>query len=83
MAAWVNKWLIVLNPVWVWGIIGVTNQQVPRFNNGKNELVHPFHVSVIEVNHSISDKSLEISCKRIIKPKLILFTQLIRQQWIH
>ncbi len=24
---------------------------------------HPFHVSVIEVNHNAADKTLEISCK--------------------
>jgi hypothetical protein len=24
---------------------------------------HPFHVSVIEINHNVSEKSLEISCK--------------------
>ena len=25
--------------------------------------IHPFHVSVIEINHNVTDKSLEISCK--------------------
>jgi len=25
--------------------------------------VHPFHISVVEVNHNASDKTLEISCK--------------------
>lgn len=24
---------------------------------------HPFHVSVIEINHNAADKTLEISCK--------------------
>ena len=27
------------------------------------EAIHPFHVSVIEINHNVTDKSLEISCK--------------------
>ena len=26
-------------------------------------IVHPFHVSVIEINHNAVDKTLEISCK--------------------
>ena len=28
-----------------------------------NENVHPFHVSVTEINHNAKDKTLEISCK--------------------
>ncbi|MCX6316254.1 MAG: hypothetical protein NTW29_03120 [Bacteroidetes bacterium] len=30
---------------------------------GKPAPKHPFHVSVIEINHNVSEKSLEISCK--------------------
>lgn len=26
-------------------------------------ILHPFHVSVVEINHNAADKSLEISCK--------------------
>jgi hypothetical protein len=29
----------------------------------KAEKFHPFHVSVVEINHNASDKTLEISCK--------------------
>lgn len=29
----------------------------------KEEGLHPFHVSVIEINHNAADKTLEISCK--------------------
>ena len=25
--------------------------------------VHPFHMSVVEINHNVQDKTLEISCK--------------------
>lgn len=30
---------------------------------GKKPAPHPFHVSVIEINHNAADKTLEISCK--------------------
>jgi hypothetical protein len=30
---------------------------------GKKPEPHPFHVSVIEINHNATDKTLEISCK--------------------
>ena len=30
---------------------------------GKKPAPHPFHVSVIEINHNATDKTLEISCK--------------------
>lgn len=29
----------------------------------KKEIYHPFHVSVVEINHNANDKTLEISCK--------------------
>ncbi len=47
MAASVYKWLIL--PL----LAGVFLSARP----------HPFHVSVVEVNHNASDKTLEISCK--------------------
>lgn len=31
--------------------------------SGKPAADHPFHVSVIEINHNTSDRALEISCK--------------------
>ena len=33
------------------------------FYNGNNHELHPFHVSVTEINHNAKDKTLEISCK--------------------
>ena len=30
---------------------------------GKKPVPHPFHVSVIEINHNATDKTLEVSCK--------------------
>ncbi|MBL7748756.1 MAG: hypothetical protein JNM19_15065 [Chitinophagaceae bacterium] len=48
MAASVYKWLVI--PVMA---IVLLSARPP----------HPFHVSVVEVNHNAADKTLEISCK--------------------
>lgn len=52
MVTWFNKWLLlVLVPLF-------------SFNSpAVNDAVHPLHVSVTEVNHNTTDKTLEISCK--------------------
>lgn len=50
MAASVYKWLI-------FPALAVTLMSVSRVSE------HPFHVSVIEINHNAADKTLEISCK--------------------
>ncbi len=49
MAASVYKWLIL--PL----MAGVLLSASP--------VPHPFHVSVVEINHNATDKTLEISCK--------------------
>lgn len=50
MASSVYKWLIL--PALALTLTGLTRK--PE---------HPFHVSVIEINHNAADKTLEISCK--------------------
>lgn len=50
MAASVYKWLIF--PVLALTLMSVSGKRL-----------HPFHVSVIEINHNAADKTLEISCK--------------------
>jgi hypothetical protein len=50
MASSIYKWLVILLP----GLILVS---------GRPPEPHPFHVSVIEINHNAADKTLEISCK--------------------
>lgn len=50
MAASVNKWLII-------PVLAVV------LTSGKPVGIHPFHVSVVEINHNATDKALEISCK--------------------
>lgn len=63
MAAWLNKWysssllaaLILCN-----GAPSGLLQSRERIAAGPP---HPFHVSVVEINHNAAEKTLEISCK--------------------
>lgn len=50
MASSVYKWLII--PILVLSLTAARPSED-----------HPFHVSVIEINHNATDKTLEISCK--------------------
>lgn len=50
MAASVFKWLLL-------PLAGMV------LMSGSKPVPHPFHVSVIEINHNAADKTLEISCK--------------------
>lgn len=59
MAAWLNKWLIsTLTPVF---LVAENSKMEPVSPAGGP--VHPFHVSVTEINHNAAEKTLEISCK--------------------
>lgn len=64
MATWLNKWfffslssglLLLLS-----GNLQNWDSRTPYRGAGG---LHPFHVSVIEINHNAADKTLEISCK--------------------
>lgn len=50
MAASVYKWLLILP------LLATLSASSPR-------KLHPFHVSVVEIEHNAADKTLEISCK--------------------
>jgi hypothetical protein len=71
MAAWLNKWLLAfLFPFtfYTTGDIssakaGISPSTQPGGGLCEAEPVHPFHVSVVEINHNGADKTLEISCK--------------------
>ena len=57
-----NKWLLLVSiPV----IFGTALRPVNFLfeKHGSEYLIHPFHVSVVEINHNATDKTLEISCK--------------------
>jgi hypothetical protein len=61
MAAWLNKWLsfALLLPVFAF----LPAKDEVQISDPIPRIVHPFHVSVIEINHNNSEKTLEISCK--------------------
>lgn len=54
MASFINKWLLLSL---------ITAGFVLNTGFREKEGLHPFHVSVIEINHNAADKTLEISCK--------------------
>lgn len=63
MAKWLNKWF---SGSFLAAFLLLAGQdiQVPAHPvDGYTADLHPFHVSVIEVNHNAADKTLEISCK--------------------
>ena len=51
MASFLNKWLLL-------SIFPFSVMMGSGFQG-----LHPFHVSVLEINHNATDKTLEISCK--------------------
>lgn len=68
MAAWLNKWLLaIFLPFVFYTSAGISTSKaaIPAsVAPGKNlPEAHPFHVSVVEINHNGPDKTLEISCK--------------------
>jgi len=63
MAASVNKWLCFsVFPMLLW-IGGKNELQEAKSSLQGGGRVHPFHVSVVEIEHNAGDKTLEISCK--------------------
>lgn len=60
MASWLNKWLLAaFLPFFLY-----TPANFQGSVSSKPALEpHPFHVSVVEINHNATDKIFEISCK--------------------
>jgi hypothetical protein len=75
MASFLNKWFFIsVIPLLVFNkrhISDNTETKFPPWASPSASLwrpmgvggLHPFHVSVVEVNHNATDKTLEISCK--------------------
>jgi len=64
MASFLNKWLFIA----IFPLVfqsHLTTGYNNRFVNScpVADIFHPFHVSVVEINHNAADKTLEISCK--------------------
>jgi hypothetical protein len=63
MVTWFNKWLLILLvPVSLY-IGEKAGEKKHLFAGSQKDFVHPLHVSVTEINHNATDKTLEISCK--------------------
>lgn len=60
MASWLNKWLFFSLSA---GMIWLVKEPAVPASAVTARLPHPFHVSVVEINHNAADKTLEISCK--------------------
>jgi hypothetical protein len=58
-----NKWLVILLVPAGLYISENTHSGKYQFDDTKPETAHPLHVSVTEINHNDTDKTLEISCK--------------------
>jgi hypothetical protein len=58
MALIFYKWFLI-------SFLQLWSQQQNGFDSNHlfSEILHPFHVSVTEINHNAKDKTLEISCK--------------------
>jgi hypothetical protein len=66
MASWLNKWLLIsVFPVFFYTSGKWTGKnefsRTPVYNESTK--THPFHVSVTEIDHNATEKTLEISCK--------------------
>ena len=62
MASSFYKWLVI-SPVAFVGFFGSSLFESSITLHQEAEGLHPFHVSVVEINHNAADKTLEISCK--------------------
>jgi hypothetical protein len=57
------KWLLFLLPVGLFSFNEASTHNRPLLLIRGAGGPHPFHVSVVEINHNAADKTLEISCK--------------------
>ncbi len=63
MAVSVNKWFVFIAFTMIISSYDKKPVFYPDKPNQFKNVSHPFHVTVTEVNHNATDKTLEISCK--------------------
>jgi hypothetical protein len=64
MASFLNKWLFIsVIPLLLFNKRPISDNIETKSSLRVPGGLHPFHVSVVEVNHNAADKTLEISCK--------------------
>jgi hypothetical protein len=62
MASWLNKWLL-LSAFPVFFYTSGKSTDIPVPGKVESKKAHPFHVSVTEIDHNATEKTLEIGCK--------------------
>lgn len=64
MVSFFNKWLVLFSlPFMLLQVSGKNSNGSSVQTVSRQNAPHPFHVSVIEINHNGADQTLEISCK--------------------
>lgn len=63
MAAFLNKWFSFTFLILFSGAKMMAADAIDIKPLSHIKVLHPFHVSVVEINHNAADKTLEISCK--------------------
>jgi hypothetical protein len=64
MASFLNKWFFVsFLPLLFFTPLNIQPEKKDLLLFQTVNAAHPFHVSVVEINHNATDKTLEISCK--------------------
>ena len=63
MVTLLNKWLFILLVPASLYIAERTYEGKLLFPGTTNQLLHPIHVSVTEINHNAADKTLEVSVR--------------------
>lgn len=63
MAAWLNKWLIYSSIPLLFYTVDSPFAKQESERDDRHLPAHPFHVSVVEINHNAGEKTFEISCK--------------------
>jgi hypothetical protein len=63
MAVFFNKWFVMVAISMIFNTSTDLNQVALFDTERKGTSLHPFHVSVTEINHNAAEKTLETSCK--------------------
>ena len=64
MASFLNKWFFIsVIPLLLLNMRPISDTTETKSPLRRVGGPHPFHVSVVEINHNAADKTLEISCK--------------------
>ena len=63
MATILYKWFLVSGLLFIAGLPKTGKAILDKSIPASVEALHPFYISITEINHNAKDKTLEISCK--------------------